>query len=206
MKVCTKCKIEKSFDEFSKCSGQKSGLKPRCKKCSSEDSRNYTLSNKDKILKKSRERYYRDVDNSRKKALSFYYEHKETIIKKQSAYNKLKWASMTPEEKFAHGQKHIPRQMKWARENKETKAYHLANRRAKKLNATPPWLTKDQKKEIAGFYKSAKIRSDFHEEKFEVDHIEPLCGKTSCGLHVPWNLQILLAKENRMKNNKLVNT
>lgn len=206
MKVCTKCKIEKSFDEFSKCSRQKSGLKPRCKKCSREDGKAYVINNKDKIRLKSIERYHSDIDASRKRCLDYYYRNRDAVNKRQADRNKLKWASMTPEEKFAHGQKHLPRQLKWARDNKETKAYHLANRRAKKLNATPPWLTKDQKKEIAGFYKSAKIRSDFHEEKFEVDHIEPLCGKTSCGLHVPWNLQILLARENRMKNNKLVNT
>jgi 5-methylcytosine-specific restriction endonuclease McrA len=51
--------------------------------------------------------------------------------------------------------------------------------------------------EIDGLYQFCRIFSGF-----EVDHIIPLNGKSVCGMHVPWNLQVLPAVENRKKGNK----
>lgn len=37
---------------------------------------------------------------------------------------------------------------------------------------------------------------------YVVDHVWPLKGKNSCGLHVPWNLRIITREENTAKGNK----
>jgi len=79
-----------------------------------------------------------------------------------------------------------------------------AKYRAFKIQATPTWLTKSHLEEIESFYTLAKELQWLSDETLEVDHIVPLVGDTVCGLHVPWNLQILSASLNRKKSNKLI--
>ena len=74
--------------------------------------------------------------------------------------------------------------------------YHEAKRRAIKLNATPKWLTVEQRQAIKDIYMNCP-------KGFEVDHIFPLRGETVCGLHVPENLQYLKREENRSKGNRI---
>jgi hypothetical protein len=76
-------------------------------------------------------------------------------------------------------------------------------REASKLNAMPAWLTKEQKRHIQLFYDMSKRTSQKSGFKCHVDHIVPLRGKTVCGLHVPWNLQIVSASYNSMKKNRI---
>lgn len=73
---------------------------------------------------------------------------------------------------------------------------HAALRRALKSSATPNWLTEENHATIKSMYKDAS------DQGLHVDHIVPLKGKNVCGLHVPWNLQLLDPSENLKKNNK----
>lgn len=75
---------------------------------------------------------------------------------------------------------------------------------AERRNATPPWLTKDHKAAIVAVYAEAQRISAETGIAHHVDHVVPLGGKTVCGLHVPWNLQVLPAAENIKKGNGIV--
>lgn len=80
-----------------------------------------------------------------------------------------------------------------------------ARKRAKRRKATPLWLSKQDYKDISAVYDLARKleqESETH-QKYHVDHIVPLINKVVCGLHVPWNLQVLTAEDNMHKHNKL---
>lgn len=75
--------------------------------------------------------------------------------------------------------------------------------RARKLKALPKWLTADMKKQMTRIYLYCRYTSIYHGSFYSVDHIIPLKGDNVCGLHVPWNLQIVPSDYNIKKGNKL---
>lgn len=108
-------------------------------------------------------------------------------------------------------EKHYDRRLEGGRKScklhyKKNKQYYATKailRKAKLKGAVPTWLTKEQKDEIERFYWLAKDLKAVTGETYHVDHIIPINGKEVCGLHVPWNLQILPSDINLSKGNKV---
>jgi hypothetical protein len=158
-----------------------------CKKCLTET----TSFNKDKSRPDGLQAYCRPCSSAIKKR--HYLENKERVLAKNAA-NAHKY-SETPEQlraKYSRYKKRHP-----DRVNARNRL-----RSARKINATPPWLTEEHKTQMAEKYWLARDLQCVSGEQYHVDHIIPLKGKDVCGLHVPWNLQVLPAYINLAKSNK----
>lgn len=94
---------------------------------------------------------------------------------------------------------------KYKKENNHKVNALCYKRKTQKLLRTPKWLTEEHFKQIEVEYELASWCSDVMGIKYHVDHIVPLQGKTVSGLHVPWNLRVIPAKDNLSKANKWQN-
>ena len=80
--------------------------------------------------------------------------------------------------------------------------FNFYKREERLKEATPTWLTDLMLSEIKQLYKQRQELSESTGIEYHVDHIVPIQGENVCGLHVPWNLQIITAEENLKKSNK----
>lgn len=85
---------------------------------------------------------------------------------------------------------------KWEEKNPHSLAERKARRRTAQLNAMPAWVDRAA---IRAIYRECKRISAETSIVHHVDHVVPLQGVTVCGLHVPWNLQVIPATENFRK-------
>lgn len=91
----------------------------------------------------------------------------------------------------------------WEENNPELRKTYTSLRKRRHRNATPPWLTAEQKLVIRNLYLTAMTLTQATGERYVVDHIIPLSNSDVCGLHVPWNLRVITQAENLIKSNKL---
>jgi 5-methylcytosine-specific restriction endonuclease McrA len=119
-----------------------------------------------------------------------HYERNKTAYKERAS-------SRPAEEKRSH-------KTAWKKKNRGIVAASVAARKAHIRQATPKWLTKEQKQQIKSFYIEADRLKTETGIDHEVDHIVPVRGGIVHGLHVPWNLRVITAEENQKKNRKLI--
>ena len=220
-KVCKDCGIEKQIESFYKRTNNK--LFSSCKECcKAKDKKNYLKSkdvklakcaeyrkqnkskiqkyhanyynaNKDKMLSKAKE--YRSnpsvIEKERIRQKQYYAERSADIQAKRKL--KLESNPNLKEKLIEYGKQHYEK-------NKHLYVARLNKRRAAKFSATPLWADLNAIKNI---YKQSRQVSVETGVLHHVDHIVPLQGKNVCGLHVEYNLQIIPAKQNLSKANKL---
>lgn len=87
---------------------------------------------------------------------------------------------------------------KYYEKNREKVMVKVAARCRRAKQATPAWLTRREKAQIRALYAQARALG------LQVDHIHPLTHPLVCGLHVPWNLQLLEPDQNLSKHNVFI--
>jgi 5-methylcytosine-specific restriction endonuclease McrA len=93
---------------------------------------------------------------------------------------------------------------KYKEENPDLYKALVSVRKRRHRNATPSWITTEQKLTIRKLYLQAMELTKITGERYVVDHVVPLINPTVCGLHVPWNLRVITQEENLKKSNKLL--
>lgn len=177
-KVCTKCGSEKPLADFYSDKRAKDGKQSQCKDCH----KGFYKTDQGKLVRKK--------SYSSSKRSQYYQENRDRDCRMNAEYYR-----RNKEQKLAYGKKHY-------QQNKSKYAEYTRRRQAKILQRTPNWLSDKQKSEIQDFYWLAKDLTAVSGETYHVDHIVPLQGDNVCGLHVPWNLQILPADINLSKGNR----
>lgn len=180
-KHCATCDQMKPIEEFHTSKRRMTGLTSKCKDCyriSYEADAETVKARVHKYRKNNKEK----INNDYKK---YYENNSDKMIEKAS-----KWSRANPEKARA-----ITRA--YRKRNQKAKNGQTALYRARKIQATPPWLTKTDFAAMAVLYENCP-------KGYHVDHIVPLRSDKVCGLHVPWNLQLLPGVENMSKGNKII--
>jgi hypothetical protein len=182
VKICTKCKIEKTVDCFNKHSGTKDKLQHHCNQCRQR----YRQENKEAIAAWKKADYEQNKERILSVQKKYYSDNREKVIHTVRLYNKNNRDKILAKQKI-YQKKHLDR---W-NANK-------ARRKATKLQATPLWA---DNKAISGLYKLASL---FNKTgiNLHVDHIIPLQSDVVCGLHCEANLQLLPSSDNISKGNR----
>lgn len=176
MKQCPRCQEVKSYEFYYTSKTHRDGYASWCKGCESERNKAKTQKYRDSRLAKAKE--WRDSNKDKQ----------NLAIKNWRLANQNRYEAILKE---------------WAKNNKAKINAKWMKREAGKKHRTPSWLTEEHWLAISCKYSVAAMLNKNSVERWDVDHIIPLQGKTVSGLHVPWNLQVITAKQNKIKGNRI---
>lgn len=177
-KVCTHCKVDKNLSEYDvKFDKQRNQYRvcTYCKDCRRIKVREYDKKNREKKKRYMKEYVAKNLPALQESRREYHKSNRGRIL----AYQK-----------------------SWRENNPDKVAEARFSRRDNFQKANPSWLTDEMKAEIKAVYAHAKDCQCVTGEEYEVDHIVPIKGSDLCGLHVPWNLQVLPKDVNRAKSNR----
>jgi hypothetical protein len=214
-KTCKICGEIKPFSAFAKFKKMADGYLNQCKSCINK--RNCERNELNREFKRAQAESYRRRDGRMTKA-EFHAKLKENktprseVARKSNEKNKARiqayrkaYAEENREQlrvkNALNRDKRLETQRKYLKANPGHAAAYVAKRNAAKLQRTPAWLTEFDLLKIKCLYQLAAMRNRESDRKWHVDHIIPLQGVFVSGLHVPDNLRVIPAVDNRRKSN-----
>jgi hypothetical protein len=172
-----------------------------CKECANKKSLEKYYANREDHLERDKKYRTENAEKISKRKQQYYLDNKDHILDRCANY------------RSEHVEERREYFKEYSKSNKEKLTikgrFHSSIRRANKLNATPKWLSKEDKQAIKEIYLKASMLTKTTGITYHVDHIIPLVAadtdgnRVASGLHVPWNLQIITAEENLTKKNIL---
>ena len=175
-KICPSCSQEKDGTLFPKNKRLPDGLGYECKECAHARYQAWSIARPSHIKDRNKNHYRKN--------------RSDVLAKKRA-------------ERLADPEKFRERDAMNARNNRAMARAKCAKRRSSRQNATPKWLTEDHHTMMKIAYRMATLLEERMGVKYHVDHIHPLNGENFCGLHVPWNLQVIPWNKNIAKGNRL---
>lgn len=148
----------------------------------------WRIANKEKLTESKSQYYQKNKEVILAHHKKLYKNNKEKILKNRKKYRK--------ENRIIIAE----RLKRWGQKNKAKRNASARERQLRKKKACPNWVKPE---EILPFYEEARRLTEETGMKHHVDHIIPLKGENVRGLHVPWNLRVISAKENIRKSNRM---
>jgi hypothetical protein len=189
-KLCKKCGETKELSEFRFINAKQNYSSP-CKLCRYTKSAEWVHRNPDKVRQNRRRLAPRYAEKANARTRLWAANNPDKLRTAKRLYN------------YKNRDKIRAYKKAWKTRNPDLRNALRMHYLARKLQATPKWLTKEQRFRINFFYTLCKYLTWVTGIPFQVDHIVPLKGKDICGLHVPWNLRPLPATLNNLKGNRL---
>lgn len=212
-KVCITCGTSKPIKDFGRRTNKKDGHSSKCKTCSNKKAARYrrprrvppnlTRSITCHCITKAKNKA-NGRKRSAKKILDrgeFWGPHSEWPFKTCKVCQKEceRWEFIT-DSRHSDGKGNKCRRCRgllifdekevYIKKRKRARGKKEKRRVAERL-ATPVWLSPEQKYEIESIYEHMRDCRRVTGEPYEVNHVVPIRGENVCGLHVPWNLEVL---------------